>query len=183
MTLTTIKTVFIIILTSLLLIITSTLSHGASFKFALENQGKTWQLGNSHHLGLLGFTDLTASSTFTLSEIINHIDLGTPVKFYAGPGMPSLVEYTELTPETVFDYTAIPGQQSVNDAFYIEFDSNKVHFEHFGFTGGKTLVADGKLGSLDSVPAPIPIPATWMIAVTGLMFIILAKYKLNPIHK
>ncbi len=179
MKLTTIKTLFIILFTAMMLILASTVSYGSSFKFSqdtsfrfvLENKQRTWRLGNNNHLGSIGFKDLTALSTFTLAEVITHIDHGTPVKFYAGSGLTSLVEYTELTPDTVFDYTAISGQQRIEDAFYVEFEPKKIRFEHFGFKGHKNLHANGKLGFLESVPAPIPVPATWMLAGIGLVAI------------
>lgn len=185
MKLTTTKSLYIIVLTVVMLIIASAVSYGSSFnfipetsfRFELENKGKTWSLGNKNHLGSIGFKDLTALSTFTLADVVTHIDHGTPVKFYAGPGLTSLVEYTELTPETVFDYTGISGQQRIEDAFYVEFEPKKIRLEHFGFKGHKNLHANGKLGFLDSVPAPVPIPATWILAAAGIAVAVWMKYR------
>ncbi|CCO23801.1 hypothetical protein [Maridesulfovibrio hydrothermalis] len=175
MKLTAVNTLFVIILTAAMLIFSSTLSHAASFRFVMENKGKTWRLGNNNYLGSIGFKDLSATSTFTLADVITRIDRGTPVKFYAGTGLPSLAEYTELTPQTVFDYTAIPGQQTIEDAFYIEFEPRKVRFKHMGYHGHKVLHANGKLGFLAQVPAPVPIASTWLLAAAGLTVVAGAK--------
>ena len=164
----TIKTLFVIVLAAAMLIL-ATVAHGSSFRFVLENKGKTWQLSNSHYLGSIGFKDLQATDTFTISDIDSHIDHGVTIRFYAGKGMTNYNEYTPLTADSVFDYTSLTGTQTIENAFYVEFEPKKIRFGHFGYEGHKNLHANGKLGHLDSVPGPVPIPATWMLAVVGII--------------
>ena len=170
----TIKTLFVIVLAAAMLIF-ATVAHGSSFRFVLENKGNTWQLGNSHYLGSIGFKDLQATDTFTVADVDSHIDRGVTVRFYAGKGMIGFNEYTPLTEESVFDYTSLGGTNTIENAFYVEFEPKKIRFAHFGFEGHKNLHANGKMGYLDSVPGPVPIPATWMLAAVGLIILTALK--------
>lgn len=175
MKLSMIKTLFVIVLAAAMLIFASTASNAASFRFVLENHGQTWKLGNDNYLGSIGFKDLQATSTFTIADINSHIDHGKVVKFYAGKGLSGFNEYTPLTSETVFDFTGISGEQTISDAFYIEFEPKKVRFEHFGFEGHKNLHGNIDLGLLATVPAPVPIPSAWMLAAVGIIIALWAK--------
>lgn len=165
---TTIKTLFVIVLAAAMLIFAS-VANGSSFRFVMENKGKTWKLGNNNYLGSIGFKNLQAADTFTIGDIDSHIDHGITVRFYAGKGMQGFNEYTPLTAESVFDYTSLAGMQTIEDAFYVEFEPKKIRFEHFGYHGHKNMHANGKMGFLESVPAPVPIPATWMLVAAGLL--------------
>ncbi|WP_320174471.1 hypothetical protein [Maridesulfovibrio sp.] len=170
----TIKTLFVIVLTAAMLIF-ATVASGSSFRFVLENKGKTWQLGNSHYLGSIGFKDLQVTDTFTVSDIDSHIDDGITVRFYAGKGMIGFNEYTPLTEESIFDYTSLSGTQTIENAFYVEFDSKKIRFAHFGYEGHKNLHGNFELGLLETVPAPVPIPPTWMLAAVSLIILTALK--------
>ena len=163
------KTLFVTIMLAVILILSGTVANAASFKFELDNSGKTWSLGNNNHLGSLGFKSLDTSSTFTLADIQSQISQGTAVKFYAGTSLNGVNEYTQLTPNTVFDYTGLSGPQTIQNAFYVEFVPDKVRFDNLGFKGSKTIKSDGKLGFLSSVPAPVPIPSTWLLITGGLL--------------
>lgn len=141
----------------------------------MENQGKTWKLGNNNYLGSIGFKDLQATSTFTIGDINTHIDQGVTVKFYAGKGLTGYNEFTELTPQTIFDYTGISGEQSINNAFYVEFEPKKIRFAHFGFEGHKHLHGNIDLGILEQVPAPIPIPPSWILILPAIVMVLWAE--------
>ncbi len=173
------KTLIIVVLSTVMLILATTVSHGSSFRFVMENQGKTWKLGNNNYLGSIGFKDLLATSTFTVADINAKIDQGVTVKFYAGKGLSGYSEYTPLTSETVFDYTSISGEQTIENAFYVEFEPKKIRFAHFGFEGHKHLHGNVDLGILEQVPAPIPIPATWILAGTGIAVAIWIKFRFS----
>jgi len=168
MKLFSVKTLFVVVLAAAMVIF-ATLAHGASFKFVMENKGKTWKLGNNNYLGSIGFSKLQASETFTLGDIDAHIDHGTTVRFYAGKGMTGYTEYTPLTTQSVFDYTSLTGKHNIENAFYVEFEPKKVRFAHFGYGGHKNLHAIGKLGLLESVPAPVPVTAPWTLVLAGLI--------------
>ncbi|NDV28607.1 hypothetical protein [Desulfovibrio sp. JC010] len=170
----TVKTLFVIVLAAAMLIF-ATVAHGSSFKFVMENKGKTWELGNNNYLGSIGFSKLEATDTFTIGDIDSHIDHGVTVRFYAGKGMVGYNEYSPLTAQSVFDYTSIAGMQTIENAFYVEFEPKKIRFAHFNYGGHKNLHANGKMGFMESVPAPVPIPATWMLAAAGLLLVTAVK--------
>ncbi|NDV22873.1 hypothetical protein [Desulfovibrio sp. JC022] len=171
---TTIKTLFVIVLAAAMLIF-ATVAHGSSFRFVLENNGDTWKLGNNNYLGSIGFKDLQATATISIADIDSHIDEGTTVRFYAGKGMQGFNEYTPLTADSAFDYASLAGKQTIENAFYVEFEPKKIRFAHFEYEGHKNLHGNGKMGFLDSVPAPVPIPATWMLIAAGLLLTAGAK--------
>ncbi|TIH13226.1 hypothetical protein D0S45_15670 [Marinifilum sp. JC120] len=175
---TTMKALFVIVLAAAMLIF-ATVAHGSSFRFVMENKGKTWKLGNNYYLGSIGLKDLQVTDTFTIGDIDSHIDHSITVRFYAGKGMQGFNEYTPLTAESVFDYTSLAGMQSIDNAFYVEFEPKKIRFGHFGYEGHKNLHANGKMGFLESVPAPVPIPATWMLVAAGLLLTAGAKRLLS----
>ncbi|WP_432735096.1 hypothetical protein [Maridesulfovibrio sp. FT414] len=179
MKLTTAKTMFIIILTAIMIVFATAVSQGASFRLVMENQGKTWKLGNSNYLGSVGLKDLQATSTFTLADITAHIDQGTAVRFYAGKGLSGFNEFTLLTPDTVFDYTGLTGEQTIENAFYVEFETNKIRFAHFDYEGHKHLHGNMDLGILEQVPAPIPVPSAWTLAIVGLVCVAAAGWTRN----
>lgn len=174
-----IKILSIIVLTAVMLIMAAAVSHGSSFRFVMENQGKTWKLANSNYLGSIGLKDLQATSTFTVADIENKIDQGRTVRFYAGKGLTGINEYTQLTSETVFDYTEISGEQQIENAFYVEFEPKKIRFEHFDYHGHKHLHGNIDLGILEQVPAPIPIPPSWILAIAGFAALFGARYRLT----
>ncbi|WP_421903156.1 hypothetical protein [Maridesulfovibrio sp.] len=172
----TIKTLFVIILAAAMLIF-ATVAHGCSvsFKFAMENRGRTWELGNGNYLGSVGFDRLRVSDTFTVADVDSHIDRGVTVRFYAGKGMTGFNEYTPLTAQSVFDYTSITGMQDIENAFYVEFEPRRIRFKHFEHPGHKWMTSNGKMGYLESVPGPVPIPTTWLLAAVGLVTITALK--------
>ncbi|WP_320172345.1 hypothetical protein [Maridesulfovibrio sp.] len=163
-----IKKIMILVLSVLVVLSAAVCSHAASFRFVMENNGATWKLGNNHYLGSIGFKDLQATSVFTVADINAHIDQGMTVSFYAGKGLKGYNEFSPLAPDTVFDYTSIAGEQAVDNAFYVEFATDKIRFAHFGFEGHKHLHGNIDLGSLESVPAPTPAPSAGLLLAIGI---------------
>ncbi|OEU70702.1 MAG: hypothetical protein BA863_14525 [Desulfovibrio sp. S3730MH75] len=172
------KTIFFTILLAVALILSDATANAASFKFELDNKGKTWELGNTNYLGSVGFKNLDITTTFTLADIQGQIHKGTAVKFYAGTNLNGLNEFVQLSPTTEFDYTGSPIQ-TITNAFYVEFIPKDIHFDNLGFKGHKTLKNNGKMGFLTTVPAPIPIPASWIIISGGLLIITGVKRTLS----
>ncbi|WP_031481854.1 hypothetical protein [Maridesulfovibrio frigidus] len=167
---TNMKTTFIAILMAVVLILSGATANAVSFKFELDNKGNTWELANTNYLGSVGFKDLDITSTFTLADIQGQISKGTAVKFYAGTNLNGLTEFVQLSPSTEFDYTG-SATQTITNAFYVEFSPTKIQLDNFGFKGSKTLKDNGKMGFLSTVPAPVPIPASWIIISGGLLII------------
>ncbi len=174
----TIKTIFFTILLTIALVLSGATANSASFKFELDNKGKTWELGNTNYLGSVGFKNLDITSTFTLADIQGQLSKGSAVKFYAGTNLNGLNEFVQLSPSTEFDYTG-STTQTVANAFYIEFTPKKIQLNHLGYGGSKTLKDNGKMGFLSAVPAPIPIPASWLIISGGLLIITGVKRTLS----
>lgn len=157
----------------ILILIIAGNASASSFKFVVEQGGNNWTLDNGNNFGMVGFSQIDSSDSFTLADVKNQIRSGQAISFYAGPGA-DVSEYTKLTDDFAFDYSSVGGNNNrVVGAFYVEYAPGNLVLNHYNRGGTATLGSKGSLGDFGPIPStPTPIPGAVFILGGGLAALI-----------